>query len=488
MYDGRTSAASLLLLATILGALAFVALALVATSPFSFLAWWLGLLIWQNSAIGLITPTVVSGPALAIVEAKTLTMSVAAVYLLCTLTRHERQVFAPLLVPFVLFVLLAFIRARGADAGTLAYARNFLIGPAVILVVAVASFRASSREAVGWLRQAALWTTVILLIGALLELALGTVGWRHALNFDRLPYMGGVSSYTSLFGHRAPRIGSFMIEPVNLAFIGAAAALVSLLHPLMRNPLVIGMGVALIVLATGKGAAQLMIVAVAIAGFRPTRRLLLQRPMIGVLAAVVLSIALAMIYAALVLGPSVLLLVTNPLAIVGRGESFTYHLAGLSLAVQNLPGDLFGSGLGAGGNLAAQESGSGGTAALLRAGGESGVGVLIYQLGAPGLLAFSFLVARIARAGGYGKLAGMCPTLLAVWVCALLFQEQPLGPQASGMLWLGIGIALGQSLQAASQDAIRSRGSSVAHDARGLDASPAASIYPGSHHGRLFRT
>lgn len=125
------------------------------------------------------------------------------------------------------------------------------------------------------------------------------------------------------------------------------------------------------------------------------------------------------------------------------------HLRGLIGGMKSALSDgyvaaLFGHGLGSGGNLARAELVDGPvSAAWLASGSESGIGVLVYQLGFCGLALFLLLLYRIVHAlrslqdrllsAGAGVVA-----LCAAWASNMLLQEDLVNVSVCSLMLMGI--------------------------------------------------
>ena len=430
-----------LVLVAVLCAVLF-SLVLVDTLAIHFAAFWTGLLIWQNAAIGVWLSTDISRFFFPVVELKTICIYVAAGWCLLKAKPQQRRFARQLAWPGVLLTGWVLLRTtRPTDPSALAYVRNFTSFIAVMVVGITAGSEISARAATRWFRDIAAVSLGVLAFGAVLEASVGTDGWRQIVGADALsPLLGSISERTTFLNHSVSRIGSLVIEPVNFSFLAMSLVIIAYYsRPKRSLGITAWVGIVLVLLAFGKG--SMLLGGVTLYGLRSKRlqRKLTRKPLrtlVGVMASVVIVV---LVYSVAIGGAgSTLRLLTDPTA--ASGDSTRFHVAALAASVLHMAVNPLGSGVGAGGILsntfAASTDGS-----SVGSGGESGVGVLIHQLGIPGLVLFIVFVGRAIRIFGTSHHSALSQALLIAWFCGCLFQEQPLGPQAGGLYVLFAAIA-----------------------------------------------
>ena len=394
----------------------------------------------------ILTQSVFSGPwswisggaiPFAITEAKTISVGVAALVL-------SRQIIRVLArsrtLSFVLgiYVLAVLLSIRSFDLGMLAYGRNFLLPMILMLVVAAISRDWDWGKRLGFLRDLVIFVTIVLVGGTLLELAVGTGQWRAFFNAESIDALASLSTATTLFGLELGRVGGFIMEPVTAGYMatGALLAIAGLQVAQRSRPrsifwLAIAANLLVAVTAGTKNTVLMIGIAVLISG------LIAALPRLHatflILAAWGGAFGAVLLYVVLIKSPESLSRVfTDPLSLIG-GDSTVIHLAGLIKGVEGAIMNPLGQGLGVGGNFRNNfnESTSRTFASWLGTGAESAIGVLAFQTGIVGLLAFIALVIAFARS--WGPWAAI---FLGTWSASALFAESMFGPQVASLFMI----------------------------------------------------
>lgn len=423
-------------IALLIGTLLFTSAVLLFASPLMLLSFLLGLIFWQNAGLGFGARIWDAEVGVIPVAISTLLIYAVAGLQWTAQKTHLKLLGAPAAA------MLAGLATSGLTMDLtplVAYVRNFTIC-AAILYIAASVARHRWLEARRWLLFVVRTIVGLLLFGAAAQLVMGSGPWLGFFGMDRLTHLGGVPESTTVFGVRLPRIGSFVIDPINMSFVAAGCAAVSAAIERRLTLTAIG-GAVLVVLAAGKGAAMFLGICAILALMPRTRAYITRKPGRAITGLIVAVVALGTGYIAAVLGSGAARqLFLAPETILGQGESTTYHISAFVAAFTQALSHPLGHGLGVGGNFASADS----DVHLAVTGGESGLGVLIYQLGWIGLFGFLWAVARILKRLEDPPLHGGA-VLLAAWLSSTVLQEQPMGPMSASLILLGVGFFLGNA-------------------------------------------
>lgn len=397
-----------------------------------YLYYWLALALTQNSFAGLWLTHGEAFVSIAVTEMKTVSALTAIILSLPTIWRLLLRIpgLGPLAAVFILVLLL---NLRSTDAAAIAYARNFILPIAMLLLVAANTWQLARQTRLLVLRDLVVFVTLLLSVGALLESILGSRAWREFFHIDNIAALGEVSDRTTVFGVELARVGGFIIEPTNAGYVAAGLSLaivVLLFRENLGGSMALRALLALAVLLLVGAAAKSGLLMLVVAGVG----WLYLRTKVGVLWAFILSwltsFALIATYVVMVKGPSALSnMFSNPLAILG-GDSTTYHLAGLISGIQGGLSSPLGHGLGNGGNFG-KAQGDVTNDFWITSGGESSWGVLAFQLGLVGLLALLGILVVVARSWGISSAVILCG-----WAASAMFAEAIFGPQTAGLLMI----------------------------------------------------
>jgi hypothetical protein len=279
--------------------------------------------------------------------------------------------------------------------------------------------------------------TLLLLLGIILEIALGRDTWWILLNLDKLESIKGpYSTTTDFFGFTVLRLRSFVGEPINTSYmLGTLAAW----HFYKRKT-----GLALILSVTvffTFAKSGIILLLMSLAWFLLCTKRTIRKIGWFTLGAMISPIPLFALYVNASDNVHVLDFVKNPLNFfLGNNTAFT-HASGLILGIKAAFTNPLGAGLGVGGNFG-QIFTSSKRIEWISSGSESGIGVIAFQLGLPGLLlvlAFVFKVLsknlelatspEISPSEMRRKTFGA--SLLLGWFSASLFSENAFGPQSA---------------------------------------------------------
>jgi hypothetical protein len=402
-----------------------------------FIVFWLHLVLLQNAATGLWFADLAGDVPLAITEAKTVSIVLAVVLLLPRI--------AALLVPdrwliggIAMYSVGLLTNLSSVSPVAIANLRNFIIPLCILFVALYASSILHQRVTVSFTIQVSTIATVWLAVGALLEYVTGTSGWRKVFNADSIGGLNSLSETTTLLGIELPRIGGFLLEPVNAGY--AAASVLVIYAVLASGPAKIRHGVqgfivcslalyALISAATKNG---LLMFAMVVFATIVSKRF-------GAKAVILSSWAVAFMmtlgYATLAKGPAYLSAVFRDPVGASGGESTSIHMAGLLSGLFSLASSPGGHGLGSGGNFLKLFDPTISRQIWLSTGSESGWGTLAYQGGILCVVGLALVVLRFSARFGRSTLI-----LLVVWSSAALFAESFFGPIASSLLMLSAGL------------------------------------------------
>ncbi|MHA3702244.1 hypothetical protein ACXR2U_08655 [Jatrophihabitans sp. YIM 134969] len=402
-----------------------------------------GVILWQNTALGLLSGVFGTDAPFEAIEVKTIFLFTVAAAALVSHGGELRRI-----VAFRWFVPLALLLAGSLllnpDLAAVAYLRNFT----TIITVPIVGMWLTTR--LGWpatrivLIQMAKVSLIVLALGALGERILGTDAWREALNSKSLSSLNGVSQSTTFFFFRLPRSGSFAIEPVLAAFLvgGAVLAIVFLERRLTAGWLLLG--VVLLLLTAGKGATVMVVIALVVRGL-PALCRFVQRH--GAVSTVGLWSAIAvggLAYIAVALSPRFAVgLATHPNAYLRGGNSAVFHIAGFILALRDSVTHPVGFGLGEGGNLTRALDKESLVGKNIRVGGDTALGAMLYQLGLIGAGAYVAACTGILRAVDRHRwqLVTAVPLFVA-WVAGWVYQEEISAPAEAFPILIVVGAVL----------------------------------------------
>ncbi len=425
--------------------------------PLAGFAGLLGLALFQNTLVGIGLSSPANGSILVLIELKTLGLYMLATLALGELLAVRRLKWA--LIFATLFIGWSVVRlSDGANVlTTLGYFRNFTAGfVAFFLGVAIGIKRRHTLRDLSWLLQL---IAAILLVGLAIEILLGQSALWSAIGAPFLvDVRGGLPSNSDLFSLTLPRFASFIVDPINASYIGiaTAVALVATARTVAIRKHVPAILAALLVGVLGWGKGGLFFGAVFLA-FSATPKLgtlLAARPTLTLMGALVTAVAVMVGYAFLTSGSVDRLyqLIANPAAFQGGGNSVEYHLVGFASAIQLVPSNFFGNGLGVGGNLSTI-AGNADTTGWLSTGAESGVAVLLAQLGVPGLVAFLGTWSACVRVAS--RVAPAAAYILTAWVACWVFQENVMGPQIALFITGIAGMLTGVSVDSNGDEVLR---------------------------------
>lgn len=422
-----------------------VTILLLRFRPLAYIGYFLFLVLGQSFFTGVSLRFVDAEPSFFVTEIKTTAIVIAFFYLIVPIYRYLLN--APsLLCAVILYVASIGVSVRALDPGALAYGRNFIAPAIMLIVIIVLTGRMSADNRLRLFENFLAVTVGFLVVGNIAELLMGSHEWRTLLSADDQKSLGSLSTETFFFGFTLPRAGGVMVEPVTSGYI-AGAALVGVILVAVRRyraqrrwwltPLCLGLGAAF-VLVTAATKASLLMFAVAIGAYVLTLLLRGRHAWAVVLGTWVGSMLAILAYMALTKGiKPVLGLWSDPLSLIG-GDSTPIHLAGLVFGLKSALENLVGAGLGNGGNFSRYFSGAEERppyAEWLASGSESAVGVLAYQLGLLGLIAFLLLIFALGRVLGSNS-----TVLLAVWSSTALMAESMFGPLVAALFMLGAGL------------------------------------------------
>ncbi|MCU1569974.1 MAG: hypothetical protein JWR33_715 [Naasia sp.] len=405
-----------------------------------FLVFWLALACFQGAAVGLWLAVFGGGAGLEVTEMKTAAALGMVVVTAPAIWRYLLPRRA-LLIAVVLFVLSVMVSLRAFIPATLAYGRNFLL-PVLLMIALVAAFErvpAAERLRLAFRLSGAL--SAFLLLGSVIETAVGTTAWRSFFHAEDIGALSSLSTTTYVLGVEVGRVGGFILEPVNAGYMaaGLAVCLLAAADRLSRRErlwcaaALVADGV--VILAASAKNGLLMILAFIFAA------LLLKlirggwRALVTPLTWLVSFLAVVS-YIVLLRGLSALpVLFTDPAKLIG-GDSTTVHMTGLIEGVSRAISHPLGFGLGNGGNLSQNLPNPGAFAeepGWLESGGESGIGAMAFQIGIVGAVLFLYLLVRMGNAWGVRSIA-----LLAAWSASSLIAESMFGPQVASVFIIGI--------------------------------------------------
>ncbi|WP_029153993.1 hypothetical protein [Microbacterium gubbeenense] len=416
---------------------------LMMVSPFLFLTYWMFLVLTQAWWTGFVSSFFDSSPSLAVTESKTVAIVVATIIAIPRIVQYlQSQRF--LACAILLYFLTIVISIRDITPEAIAYARNFVVPFLISLVVISSTTAFSQRLRRNYFRFIVSATLLLLAIGSLAEHIVGTARWRHTLNADNQASLESLSTWTNFFGIRFERIGGLMVEPVTSGYVAGGAVVGAILlfvtsSEKSRRALVLLSASILVggfVLISAATKASLLMVAIAVLAYL----IAILVPVRGNSAFVIvgtwiISLAMILTYLGLDKGfEGIFNLWREPMGLIG-GDSTAIHLAGLVYGIQGGLNRIFGNGLGVGGNFQrnfADELSELDFATWLASGSESGVGVLAYQLGLVGLIAFVLLL--VVMGNSWGRPATV---LLAVWSATSLLAESMMGPLVAALFFVG---------------------------------------------------
>lgn len=419
-----------------------VTIGLLARHPVPYVIYSLFLVLGQTVFTGVVLGTVNVEPSFVVVEIKTVSFTVAFLMLAVRIVRYLLTK-PTLLCAVAVYGASIGVSVRTLDASSLAYGRNFLV-PMMIALIAVVLLQDLNPNSRRNLFEKILATFVsLLVIGNLLELVLGSGTWRTLVSAADQRSLGSLSTETSFFGLVLPRAGGMMVEPVTSGYIAGAALvgviLMAFKHDRTRRmwwvlPVLSGLG-SVFVLVTAATKASLLMIVVAIGAQALSLILRGRHAWIVILGTWIGSLVAILSYMSLRNGVQAVLGVWDrPLSLIG-GDSTPIHLAGLIFGLKSAITDFFGNGLGVGGNFSRFFDGIDKRPPYevwLSSGSESAVGVLAYQTGLFGLLAFVGLLVAAGRVWGRKS-----TLILAVWSSTALMAESMFGPLVAALFMIG---------------------------------------------------
>jgi hypothetical protein len=403
-------------------------------SPRLFLYFWLTLAITQNFVVGIWHDDFHGDVPLLVTESKSVSLLVAIVVSVPAiwgyLSKHTwlRRM-------SLIFALIMAVHIRDLDAGALAYLRNFVSPLALALLVASITQSTSRQDRLHALRGLIYWTIGLLAAGTLSETLVGTSSWRSFLNASSSGALSSLSETTSFLGISFPRVGGTLIEPTNAGYVAAIAVILLIVMVVSARRqqsavaiLLCALSAALIVLVLAAAKSGLLMIAIAgIAWFLLSRG---ASPVFSLFVSWFVSFTFTFGYVGFSKGfASLPTAFTNPIAIVG-GDSTTFHLAGFVYGIQYGIGHIFGRGIGVGGNFNRDPLEP--WLVWLGTGSESAWGVLAYQTGILGLIAFLAFLLVVGQAWGASS-----AVIVAAWSASAMFAEAIFGPQVAGLALIG---------------------------------------------------
>lgn len=418
-----------------------------------FIPFWLGLVVWQNAVLGLLLSARPGPSFLIVVEFKTVMIYLAALHGLASNARWLKRELRPLLGPAAVTAAAIVVSSRHpAGQAAIGYGRNFTSYIALVVAFSWCLYGLTIAQIRTLCARCARYVILVLGAGAAIEYSIGTDAWRSILNYRFTEaYLNGASVSTTLFDHRVPRLGSVMIEPVNAGYLAAGAVVVLLIcSDTRRRRGFLALGIVLTMATFAKGALLLLLL-IAMAGiatrtFRTVSLFARRLPTASIVLATAGTLGAFIAYLFVTAGPARLeRLLTNPTSLHnGGGESVEFHMAGLLSALYGALSNPIGRGLGTGGNFSSIFGGVQG-AVRVGSGAESGVGVLVAQMGLLGLLGLGWFAIRLTGIidpgrSFYGRAA------VVAWFVLWWYQENVMGPQASALVLLGISAALAMSI------------------------------------------
>lgn len=399
-------------------------------SPTAMLSYWIMLAVTQNFFVGVWHANSDASIPLVVTESKTIALVLGLMISLGPILNYLKE--RPRLgVSICAYFLLVLIFVRSFDSASLAYLRNFLAPISIAILAAVVTREMSRNERVRYATQLCLVVVTVALVGSLAEVAMGSGGWRTFVNAASSGALSSLSESTSLFGIELARTGGVFVEPTNAGYVAALAVLILILFTRPQRVEagvgrigLVGIIAGLVVMglaAAKSGVLMLAIAMVCMVLFRSRLRLSAAF-LLGWFASFTMTAG----YVLLAKGPSTFFRgLANPIVLVG-GDSTTFHLAGFLYGM----GSLFGHGVGEGGNFN-RISGQP-WLPWLSTGSESSWGVLAYQVGLIGLLAW--LMALISMGRHWGKASAV---VICAWSAAAMFAEAMIGPQVAGLAMVG---------------------------------------------------
>ncbi|WP_151528489.1 MULTISPECIES: hypothetical protein [Corynebacterium] len=386
--------------------------------------------VFQNAILGVLHDG--SGNITVVIsETKTIIAFILAGVLLLKAVYLQRSTI-PLFLTAVVFGLYTIGHNAGLDASFAANARNFL-GP-VLLMLALAAYTPAARA----LPRVQLYVmvstlSVVLVLGSLLEYAVGSRQWKALLNVEHIAGLNALSEQTIVFGRTATRVGGFLVEPINAGYV-ASFVLIFALIEIIRQLFVCEHpnGMALGALGTS---AVFLIITISLAATKNSILVVATGIIAYVLllwwrnhrhwafwASVAIGTVLTFAYTTMVKGPSYIVNVwTNPVGTSG-GESSSIHIAGLLSGLYSIADNPLGFGVGSGGNFYRLYNPEIPRHLWLESGGESAIGTLVFQMGIIGLLLLAYAIYLVLP-----RLDTTGVAVLAAWFAAALFSEATFG-------------------------------------------------------------
>jgi hypothetical protein len=338
-------------------------------------------------------------------------------------------------LPFLLiaWACIRGIITRGDMATTLAYLRNFS-SLALILAIGIAATQTITEEK--W--EIILSTfTLFLLLGVVLEIAFGRDAWWSLLNLDKLESIKGpYSTTTDFFGFTVLRLRTFVGEPINTSYMFGALAAWHFYKRKIAMALILSVTLFFTFAKSG-----IILLLMSLAWYHLCTKKRIKKVYWFTIGAMITPIPLFALYVNASDSVNVLDFAKDPLSFfLGNNTAFT-HASGLILGVKAAFTNPLGSGLGVGGNFGEIFTNTN-RQDWISSGSESGIGVIGFQLGLPGLLlvlAFVFkilsknleLTTSLARATPEMHRKTFGASILIGWFSASLFSENAFGPQSA---------------------------------------------------------
>jgi hypothetical protein len=397
-----------------------------------YLLYWLHLVLLQNVVTGIWFSDTGGEVPLVITEAKTISIILA--FLLCSgrilkFANRDRW----LILGGVLYIAGLAVNLTDFSLVALATLRNFVTPLATLLVAVSFVMSFGLHKRIQFLRSTLYIVAFWLATGAMGEHVVGTTAWRNFFNAYAMGGLNSLSEETSILGIPLPRIGGFLLEPVNAGYMAASVLVVLLVirslerksHSLSGDLVCAAASLFSLVSAATKNGLMMFFIAF-LAYLLLSRRV--SRPK-TVLICWGSAFAVTLGYTTIVKGFVYLFIVFRDPVGASGGESTSIHMAGLLSGFQGLMDAPLGHGLGTGGNFLKVFDPTISRSEWLSTGSESAWGTLAYQSGILCVIGLVVILLRMAKRLGPGA-----TLLLAVWSSAALFAESFFGPIASSVL------------------------------------------------------
>lgn len=426
-------------------------IAIGATNRLMWVATWVGLVVWQNFWLGVISHVRGVPPDLFSVEIKT--AAAAAMFALTLLNKlsawpgsRQSQILVGL---FLGVVLLGAARNPGVEAVT--YLRNFCFLPLGVYIFYHLFRGTGLAEVIYFLRRISIMVITACTVGVLVEVIFGGDAWAGLTGQEFLTYKGNSADETTLAGLSLTRLTSISGSGVTLSLTLSVFVIILLAtgrRSVDHTFVFVGLCVALA--SGGKGGISLIL---AFAIFVVLQNILtrFQVNLRVLVFAILGTVLLATLYLALSVSPKFAIsLLSRPDGNFLSGDSVSIHLAGFLQAAYGSGFSLLGRGLGTSGVVLGGQATNVSTS---YAGNDSALGALLVQLGWLGFLVYLLLVARILAPLPSGRLKVYAVAATIALLCAMVLQEEPAGPAVTGPLTMLLAISMTKSMP--SEQALR---------------------------------